>query len=197
MRWEQHLRKVVWPLDTPREQIPVGGYQPPPGDSPWQPRKAAVLVPIIAARQRRLLFTARAKGLTAHAGQVSFPGGGIEQHDADAVAAALRETEEEIGVSADFVEPVGLLDFFDTTSGFRILPVVALIRPGFSIQVDPVEVEAVFQVPGSVALDRRHYQSRTVENAGKSYRLWTLNHEGWVIWGATAGILMNLVKRLE
>jgi 8-oxo-dGTP pyrophosphatase MutT (NUDIX family) len=160
-------------------------------------RPAAVLVPLIDHQGgMSVLLTQRTTHLSAHAGQISFPGGRIEDTDADAVAAALRETEEEVGLPRDRVSVIGRLDNYVTGTGFEIAPIVGIVDPPFPIAIDPFEVAEAFEVPLAFILDRRNHQriERAVGAVSRSF--FVLPFEGRNIWGATAGILVNLAEVL-
>jgi 8-oxo-dGTP pyrophosphatase MutT (NUDIX family) len=161
-------------------------------------RPAAVLVPIVErAGGATILFTKRADTLQAHAGQVSFPGGRIEESDGGSVAAALRETEEEIGLSRDFVEVVGFLDRYETGTGFAITPVVSVVREGFKIVSDPSEVAAVFETPFDFLMNPVNHERHSREWQGRTRHFYAMPYDGQYIWGATAGMLVNLYERLS
>lgn len=194
--WVTRFPDTLAALDVGPTQLRILGYKP-PADHPWDPRPAAVLVPIIDSPEPSILFTARSRGLSTHSGQVSFPGGAVEDGDDGFVAAALRETFEEIGYPPDRIEPLGRLDFYDTISGFRVAPVVARVDAGLSPVLQEAEVEAIFHVPLSVCLDRDAYEPHWISHDGRNYELARLRYAGWTIWGATAGMLMNLIDRLE
>lgn len=161
-------------------------------------REAAVLLPLLDRQpDMTLLLAQRTQHLHHHPGQISLPGGGIEATDADAVAAALRETEEEVGIARDRVEVVGRLESIVTRTGFRITPVVGFVAPPVEFKLDPFEVEHVFEVPLAFVLDERNYelQARHFAGAGElSY--YVLPYEGRKIWGATAQILVNFARTL-
>ena len=158
---------------------------------------AAVLVPLIDHRGgMSVLLTQRTAHLTAHAGQISFPGGRIEELDADAVAAALRETEEEVGLPRDRVSVIGRLDTYVTGTGFEIAPIVGIVEPPVPITIDPFEVAEAFEVPLDFILDRRNHQRIEREVGAHSRSYFVLPFEGRNIWGATAGILVNLAEVL-
>ncbi|MGB8182420.1 MAG: CoA pyrophosphatase [Stellaceae bacterium] len=160
-------------------------------------RPAAVLVPIVdQPAGLSLLLTQRHENLSAHAGQVSLPGGRIEPTDADAVAAALRETREEIGLPADRIEVIGRLDTYITGTGFEIVPIVALLAPPLPLAPDPREVTEVFEVPLSLIADRANYRQETRELKNGMRTYFVLAHASRYIWGATAGILVNLAEVL-
>jgi|CZKO01.1.fsa_nt_gi 8-oxo-dGTP pyrophosphatase MutT (NUDIX family) len=154
---------------------------------------AAVLVPIVLhPNAPALLLTVRASHLRSHAGQISFPGGRVEPTDLDLAAAALRETQEEIGIHAASIEPVGFLSDQLVRSGYRITPVVALLQPGFTLRPDSTEVAEVFELPLAFALSAGNYRSRPGRARGLEFEIWELPYGERSIWGATAGILANL-----
>lgn len=156
-------------------------------------REAAVLVPLIDREEGpTLLLTQRTAHLAAHAGQVSFPGGGVEPHDDDAVATALRETEEEIGLSRRHIDVLGRLDTYITRTGFRVVPVVARVRPPFTLIPDPNEVDAVFEVPLSFILNPASRVREARDYNGALRHFWAFPYGERYIWGATAGMLVNL-----
>ena len=155
-------------------------------------RAASVLIPIVLHPSgATVLLTERAAHLNAHAGQVSFPGGASEVQDIDAVATALRETEEEIGLPAERVEVLACLGDYHTISGFCVTPVVGLVQPGFSLLPDPTEVADVFELPLSVVLDRSRYEKRWISRKGIRGTTHFLECGDRIVWGATAGMLLN------
>ena len=165
-------------------------------------REAAVLMGLVDREDGpRVLFTRRTEHLRHHAGQVSFPGGAMEPGDADAVAAALRETHEEIGVEAASIEPLGLLDPMATITGFRVVPVVARIDPGYRAIPDPNEVAEVFELPLDFLLAPDSLFHAEMPWRGRIRRIAELRP--WPggdharVWGATAIIIDNLRQRLE
>ena len=154
---------------------------------------AAVLIPVVAARDVPwVLFTKRALGLADHAGEISFPGGRIEAGDSDAVAAALRETEEELGLPRAGIEVLGALDTYETRTGFRVSPIVAIVRPPLVLHPDAREVAAVIQVPLAHLLDPANHRREEYEAGGRLRRFHAIVYGEHVIWGATAGMIMNL-----
>ena len=160
-------------------------------------RPAAVLVPLVDhAHGMSVLLTQRTAHLTAHAGQISFPGGRIEAHDADEVAAALRETAEEVGLLREQISVIGRLDNYVTGTGFEIAPIVGIVAPPFALVIDPFEVAEAFEVPLAFILDRRNHQRVERESGGRRRCFFVLPYEGRNIWGATAGILVNLAEVL-
>jgi len=159
---------------------------------------AAVLIPMIAhAPELTVLFTQRTQQLRSHSGQVSFPGGRVEPGDASAEFTALREAQEEIGLALERVEILGRLPEYHTRTGFRVTPVIGLIQPPLELMPDPREVESVFEVPLSFLLDPANRQRRTRELQGRSVGFYVFEYQGHMIWGATAGMLVNLHKMLE
>lgn len=159
---------------------------------------AAVLIPVIArAPELTVLFTQRTQHLKSHSGQVSFPGGRAEPGDASAEFTALREAQEEIGLAPERVEILGRLPEYHTRTGFRVTPVIGLIAPPLELAPDPREVESVFEVPLAYLLDPANRQRRTREFQGTSVGFYVFEYQGHMIWGATAGMLVNLHKMLE
>lgn len=159
---------------------------------------AAVLVGLVPhAAGTTVLLTRRTDALRNHAGQVSFPGGRVEPDDADAIAAALRETGEEIGVPVHQISPIGLLDPLMTITGFRVLPVVAMIDRDYVAVPDPGEVAEVFEVPLAFLVDPANLGHHHVEFGGRRRRVLEFRYPAQRIWGVTASILWNLRKRLE
>lgn len=158
----------------------------------WRP--AAVLVPLVDRPEGvTVLLTQRTADMPSHAGQVAFPGGRRQESDADAVATALRETEEEVGLDRRFINVVGTVDRYRTGTGFDITPVVGIVRPGFDIQADPREVADVFEVPLDHFLNENNHRidSRKVAE-GRERRYYAMPYGERYIWGATAGMLKNL-----
>ena len=160
-------------------------------------RPAAVLVPLVDhAAGMSVLLTQRTAHLSAHAGQISFPGGRIEEEDATPIAAALRETHEEVGLPPERVDVIGRLDTYVTGTGFEITPIVGLVTPPVALAIDAFEVAEAFEVPLAFILDRRNHQRIERESAGQRRCFFVLPYEGRNIWGATAGILVNLAEVL-
>lgn len=161
-------------------------------------REAAVLVGLVPRGDgMRVLLTRRTDAMRHHAGQVSFPGGRVEAGDRDAVAAALRETHEELGIGPALITPLGFLDPLVTVTGFRVLPVVATVDSGYVARPDPGEVADVFEVPLAFLLDPANLAPMTLELHGRARRIWEYRYPAQRIWGATASMLLNLRNRLE
>lgn len=159
---------------------------------------AAVLVPLVCRGDRTtVLFTQRTAHLADHAGQISFPGGRVESEDFSRQETALRETEEEIGLSRARVRVLGRLPDYEIPSGFRITPVVGWIEPPFDLTLDPFEVEAVFEAPLAHFLDAANYQRRQYHFRGRHRHYMAIPYEGRYIWGATAGMLYSLCRMLK
>jgi 8-oxo-dGTP pyrophosphatase MutT (NUDIX family) len=161
------------------------------------PRPAAVLVPVVLRAELTVLLTQRAADLRSHAGQISFPGGRVDAEDNSALDAALREAREEVGLASGFIEPLGYLDSYRTGTGFQIVPVVGLVRPGFTLALDPVEVAEAFEVPLRFLMDPANHRRDSREwRGGRRRFFYAMPYEGRYIWGATAGMLRNMHQRL-
>jgi 8-oxo-dGTP pyrophosphatase MutT (NUDIX family) len=159
-------------------------------------RPAAVILPIVARPGGlSVLLTLRSSNLSAHSGQVAFPGGKIDAGETPGEA-ALREAREEIGLEKRFVEPLGWLDPFFTGTGFRIAPLVALVEPSFALKVNKREVDEVFETPFAFLMDPANHRLEDREWQGRRRKYYAMPHEGRYIWGATAGILRNLYEKL-
>jgi 8-oxo-dGTP pyrophosphatase MutT (NUDIX family) len=152
-----------------------------------------------------VVLTQRTDHLTDHPGQISFPGGRAERYDADAVDTALREATEEIGLARDYVDVLGSLPTYTTGTGFIVTPVVALLRPGFTIQADPFEVAEVFEVPLAFLMSPANHRRHSVEVGGVRREFLSMPWTGvgadgrprqYFIWGATAAMLRNLYRFL-
>lgn len=172
------------------------------------PRPAAVLVPLVMRPAPTVLLTQRTAHLRKHAGQISFPGGRIEPEDASAVAAALREAQEEVGLSPERVEVLGRLPNYTTGTGFVVTPVVGLITPGheelhaLALQPDPGEVAEAFEVPLAFLMDPQHHQRRAFDMGGTTVDFFAMPwspapQQEYFIWGATAAMLRNLYRFLS
>lgn len=158
---------------------------------------AAVLFPIVMWPERpTVLLTQRTAHLRDHAGQVSFPGGRVEAEDLSAVHTALRETEEEIGLDRERIEVLGFLPEYRTGTGFRVIPVVALVEPPFELRPDPFEVAEVFEVPLEFLLDPVNHKQHEMHYRGALRRYYAMPYGDYFIWGATAGMIRSLSERL-
>jgi 8-oxo-dGTP pyrophosphatase MutT (NUDIX family) len=156
----------------------------------WKP--AAVLVPLVShAEGVTVLLTQRTADMPSHAGQIAFPGG-RRQAGEDAVAAALRETEEEVGIGDRFIDVVGAVDLYRTGTGFEITPIVGIVTPGFTVRSDPREVADVFEVPLEHFLDEVNHKLDSRQYQGRERRYYAMPYGERYIWGATAGMLKNL-----
>jgi 8-oxo-dGTP pyrophosphatase MutT (NUDIX family) len=164
---------------------------------PAAPIPAAVLIPLVEREEGfTVLLTQRASQLKNHAGQISFPGGRIEPEDLGPREAALREAHEEIGLEARFVTVVGYLSDYILLSGFRVTPVVSFVRPGFELLLDADEVDDTFEVPLSHVFEPANHRSqrRLFGTSSNEFPVWDIQYKGHNIWGATAGMLLNLYR---
>jgi 8-oxo-dGTP pyrophosphatase MutT (NUDIX family) len=161
-------------------------------------RDAAVLIPIVRHDDElSVLLTKRTDHLKHHPGQISFPGGRTEDSDPSPVHAALRETHEEVGVTEDYITVLGRMGDYITGTGFRVVPVVGLVEPTYPVNVDEFEVAEVFEVPLSFLMDRNNHERHSREFKGQTRHFWAIPYNDYYIWGATAGMLLNLCDILE
>jgi len=202
--WQQRLRAALSLAPDHRpENWRLGGSRLPPAPNMLasminEPQPSAVLVPLVdRAAGPSILLTVRAAALRRHAGQISFPGGRLDARDSDPLAAALRETYEEIGVAAEYIEPLGFLPDHVVLTGFRITPVVAVLRPGYELRIDSAEVAEVFEVPLTHVLDATNYQPVRRSLRGFEFETHDLPFGRHVIWGATAGMLHSLRELMQ
>jgi len=159
---------------------------------------ASVLVPIVThERELTVLFTRRTAHLRDHSGQISFPGGRADPGDADPEATALREAREEIGLEAARVEVLGCLADYRTRTGFRVTPVVSLVAPPLELRPDAFEVDEVFEVPLAFLLDPANHQRHSREIQGRRADFYAIPYRDYYIWGATAGMVVNLYRFLS
>ncbi|HEY6028136.1 MAG TPA: CoA pyrophosphatase [Pseudolabrys sp.] len=159
-------------------------------------RPAAVLVPVVQRAEPTVLLTQRAQHLPDHPGQVSFPGGKIDKTDKDPTHSALREAEEEIGLDRGHVEPLGYLDLYMTTLGYRIVPVIARVEPGFALTLNAAEVDNTFEVPLAYLMNLANMQRHSRDWNGMTRHYYAITFGERYIWGVTAGILRNLYDRI-
>lgn len=165
---------------------------------PAQLHPAAVLVGLVPrASGTQLLLTRRTDSMRHHAGQIAFPGGRLEPGDRGAVDAALRETEEEVGIQAEWIQPLGFLDAYATITGFRVMPVVARLDPGFSLRLQDEEVAEAFEVPLEFVMQASNAEQVQAEFRGRMRHYWQFNYGPYRIWGATAAMILNLRRFLE
>ena len=191
-------------FSVPPSWTPEIDGERPQGTRP--PAHASVLIALVQREELTVLLTQRTDHLTDHPGQVSFPGGRAEPDDADAVATALREAQEEIGLAPGFVDVLGRLPTYTTVTSFIVTPVVALVQPGFSLLADPSEVADVFEVPLSFLMNPAHHRWHAVDMAGRRREFLSMPWTGtgadgqqrrYFVWGATAGMLRNLYRFLS
>lgn len=172
--------------DLPADMLPK---------QPWKP--ASVLVPLVEHEAGlTVLLTRRTERLQDHAGQVSFPGGSAEQADQGPIETALRETEEETGLTRGFIEVLGFLEGYLTITGYAVTPVVGLVRPGFTLKADPLEVADIFEVPLAWLCDPGNRQIHHRQLAGREVGYYQFDYKGHTIWGATAAMLAGFVGNL-
>jgi len=164
------------------------------------PVPASVLVPIVAHERPTVLLTQRTSHLANHSGQIAFPGGKVDDTDADSIAAALREAEEEVGLTPDFIQVLGTLPIYTTGSAFIITPVVALVRPGFTLTPNEGEVADVFEVPLDFLMNPAHHRRHSLMAEGLRRDWFSMPYQDAdmerFIWGATAGMLRNFYRFL-
>lgn len=165
-------------------------------DLPLKP--AAVLLGLVEREGGlQVLLTKRSQQLKTHSGQVSFPGGKCDAEDRDAVATALREADEEIGLGAQYVDVIGAMEDYETVTGFAVTPVVGFVRPDFALKIDPGEVDDVFEVPLDFILDPKNQQIQSREWQGKKRHYYVFPHDRYHIWGATAAMLVRFSALIQ
>lgn len=160
-------------------------------------KDAAVLIPVVDhGEESSVLLTKRTEALRSHSGQVAFPGGRIDAEDASPEDAALREAMEEVGLERRFVEVVGRMPDYVSGSGFRIAPVLAVVRPGFTLTINPDEVDSAFEVPLRFLMDPANHRRDSRVWQERERFFYRMPYEDWMIWGVTAGIIHALYERL-
>ncbi|MBS7545766.1 CoA pyrophosphatase [Ancylobacter oerskovii] len=159
-------------------------------------RAAAVLIPVVARPDPTVLLTLRSSHLPSHAGQIAFPGGKVDPTDPDPLHAALREAEEEVGLDRRLVSPLGYLDSYLARTGYRIVPVVALVAPDFGLTLNPGEVDEAFEVPLDFLMSPGNHQQESREWLGFMRTFHAMTYDKRRIWGITAGILRSLYERV-
>jgi len=159
-------------------------------------RPAAVLVPVVDRAEPTVLLTQRSPDLPDHAGQVAFPGGKIDPTDPTPLHAAIREADEEVGLKAEFIEPIGYSELYGTPFGYRILPVVARVRPGFTLKINHGEVVDVFEVPLAFLMNPANHKLATRQFRDITRSFYEMPYGDRYVWGATAGMLRILYERI-
>ena len=159
-------------------------------------RPAAVLIAVVDHAEPTVLLTQRSPNLSEHAGQIAFPGGKIDATDKSPRDAALREAWEEVGLEGSHVDPIGYLDVYGTGFGFRILPTVARVKPGFTLTINHAEVVDAFEVPLAFLMNPANHQIHSKEFRGMERSYYAMPYAERYIWGATAGILRVLYERI-
>lgn len=188
----ERLASGLFDPAQPWSDLPIDGYKPP--SASWQPRQAAVLIPIVLEPEPALLLTVRSHALKSHAGQVAFPGGGRDGQEDFPLQTALREAHEEIGIEPEQVRILGMLRCFDTISIYRIVPVVGLVQGALNFVPCPREVRSVFRLPLDLALDLSAYRQHAIRHRQRSYEAWSMRSARWPVWGATAAMLQHLAQ---
>jgi 8-oxo-dGTP pyrophosphatase MutT (NUDIX family) len=159
-------------------------------------RPAAVLIPVVDHHEPTVLLTQRSPLLKEHSGQIAFPGGKIDATDKSPLDAALREAQEEVGLDRSFIDPIGYLGVYGTGFGFRILPTVARVKPGFQLTINHDEVVDAFEVPLAFLMNPANHQIHSKEFRGMERSYYAMPFAERYIWGATAGILRILYERI-
>ncbi len=163
-----------------------------------EPAHASVLIPLVKRDRLHVLLTLRPTHMNSHSGQIAFPGGKADPEDRDAVATALREAQEEVGLEPGYVQVIGTLPIYTTGSAFIVTPVVALVDPGFHLQPNADEVADVFEVPLDFLMDPANHRQHVVDWGGEQRRWLSMPYmDGSTerfIWGATAGMLRNFYR---
>jgi 8-oxo-dGTP pyrophosphatase MutT (NUDIX family) len=159
--------------------------------------EAAVLIAITDRPEPGLILTQRPETMRRHPGQVAFPGGRVDPEDADVIAAALREAEEEIALPRHLVDIIGIVPPYRTVTDYRVTPIIGVIPPDLPLIANAEEVAAIFEMPLSVALNLSLWQDRTVDWAGQERHFHEMHWEGFRIWGATASMIVNLARQLR
>ncbi len=160
-------------------------------------RAASVLIPLVEYQDgMSVILTQRALHLKHHPGQISFPGGGVEDSDQSIFDTALRETHEEIGIPPEFIDPVGSLSRYRTISGYNIQPVVGFVKQDYPITIDYNEVDSVFEVPLAFLMNRTNHLAHYISRKGERHAIYFIPWQGHLIWGATAALLRNLSYHL-
>jgi len=191
-----YLLRRLLPLNSLADDIPFWSHTLPDTN----PRLAAVLIPLLAPVNQfasaKLLLTRRAEHLKIHPGEISFPGGAAETEDKSLLATAIRETTEETGISAEFIDPMGIVGELDTVSGYRLRAYVGWVRPGFQLQADRSEVAELVLADSLLAMDKANFNWHVRTTSAGTFNLPEINLNGHRVWGVTGVILWQLVKCL-
>lgn len=202
---ERHFTAADFRRRATYEKMPFTG--PEDGDHRLNPdmqnvivhdglRDAAVLIPVVdRGKDASVILTKRTEKLRSHAGQIAFPGGRVDATDLTPEYAALRETEEEIGLSSHFIEVVGRMPDYVTGSGFRIAPILSVVKPGFKLDINPDEVDDAFEVPLSFLMDPANHNRESRIWHEQERFFYTMPFHERYIWGVTAGIIRSVYER--
>ncbi|MFZ2994994.1 CoA pyrophosphatase [Sphingobium sp.] len=192
----ERLRAALAEGHSRADRVPLSDIRDPRIDSDIALAPAAVLVAITDRPEPGLILTMRADTLRKHAGQIAFPGGRVDPGDADEIAGALREAQEEIGLPPHVADIIGVTDRYHTFTGFDIVPVLAVIPPDLPLRAQEAEVADWFELPLAFALDPANRVRQEIEFAGATRHFYEIMWQGRRIWGITAAILANLSRRL-
>jgi 8-oxo-dGTP pyrophosphatase MutT (NUDIX family) len=190
---KERLLPVASGIGQAGERVLNPEFHPPLG---FRAREAAVLIPVVARDVPTVLMTRRTVHLRKHAGQISFPGGKVDSTDFDAVAAAVREAQEEVGLDPALIEPIGRLDPYIAPTGYRIMPIVARVSPDHQLLLNPAEVESAFEVPLAFLMTPDNHRRGSRERDGVRHFFYEMPYDEHYIWGITAGIIRGLYERL-
>lgn len=161
------------------------------------PKPAAVLVPIVERDgQYNVIFTRRSFYLRAHAGQISFPGGRLDEIDENIVQTAMREAYEEIGLEDKYIEPIGIGDNYLSGTNYLITPVIAKIDPNAKFIANKSEVDEIFEIPFDIVFNASNFEIREYHLQKIPRKFYAFNYKKYLIWGVTAGLIFNLTKRI-
>jgi 8-oxo-dGTP pyrophosphatase MutT (NUDIX family) len=190
MSWQDEIRAALHPdrtIDIEDERYLASADY----------RAAAVLIPITDRERPGVILTQRPSWLRSHAGQVAFPGGKIDDSDASAIEAALREAEEELALPREHVTVLGEADTYYSGSGYSIAPIIGFIPPDLPLMANPQEVEDWFEVPLDFLLNPESLEKKSTIWHGQRRQYYDMHWQGRRIWGVTAGIIVNLARRIN
>ncbi|MGH6616409.1 CoA pyrophosphatase [Sphingomonas sp.] len=193
----ERLRHALETGNATETVLLTGDHRDPDLDSAAATARAAVLIPVTDRTDPGVILTQRPDTMRRHAGQIAFPGGRIDSGDADAIAAALREAEEEIALPRANVTVIGMADRYRTVTGFDVTPVIGVVPPDLVLVPNAAEVADVFEVPLGYLLESANHVEATTEWQGRNRHYYEINWNGRRIWGATAAIIVNLSRRLR